>query len=499
MPNHIYSRRQILGAFAGGSIAVLSGCTSTKQKPVVANSRLASITPDPSRRPDFTASLRAAPTEIDLAGRTARTWAYNGVAPGETLRATVGDLIEVTVANDLPEATSIHWHGLAIVNDMDGVPGLTQGDIEPGSNFTYRFIVPDSGTYWFHPHHGLQLDRGLLAPIIIEDPNDGIDADVEFVAMLDDWLDGVDTTPDDEFQALANMDMGSMDMGSMDMGSMSMATSPLLGGDAGDVSYPYHLINGRPVEDPLTFSPSPRAGDRVRLRIINGAGDTAYRFAIGGHTLTVTHADGFAVEPVEVDAILIGMGERYDVTVTLKSGAWPVVALAEGKDQRAAAILRTKDADATATPDLSSQLSELEGKWLRYSDLHAIEAVTLDLPSDSDIRPIPIQLTGSMMQYDWGINGRLYKDHEPITVDADEWISLKIDNQSGMWHPMHLHGHTPQVGRNRGGVRKDTAIVLPSQSIELVMQANNPGDWMIHCHNAYHLEAGMATVMSYNS
>lgn len=436
------------------------------------------------------ASLRAAPTEFELAGRTARTWAYDGVVPGKVLRASVGDLVEVTVANDLPEATSIHWHGLSIVNGMDGVPALTQGDIEPGTEFTYRFVVPDGGTYWFHPHHGLQLDRGLLAPLIIDDPDDGVDADVDYVVMLDDWLDGVDTTPDDELLALQSMDMGNM-------GSMVMATSPLLGGDAGDVSYPYHLINGRPFEDPLTFAPEPRSGDRVRLRIINGAGDTAYRFAVGGHSMTVTHTDGFAVEPVEVDAILVGMGERYDVTLTVQSGVWPVVALAEGKDQRAAAVLRTRDAAATSTPDLTAALTELDGTWLRYADLRAAEAVVLDLPADGDIRPIPLRLTGGMMQYDWGINGVPYANHEPIEVRADEWVSLAFENVSGMWHPMHLHGHTPQIGRARGGPRKDTVNVLPSQTVEMVFQADNPGEWMIHCHNAYHLEAGMATVLSY--
>ena len=490
--NHFLSRRRFLGSAAGAGIVLLTGCASGTDQSNVASSRLTKITADPARRPDVVAALRAAPTEFELAGRVVNTWAYDGAVPGRTVRASVGDLVEVSIANDLPEATSIHWHGLSIVNVMDGVPALTQADIVPGEVFTYRFIVPDSGTYWFHPHHGLQLDRGLLAPLIIEDPNDGVDADVDYVVMLDDWLDGVNTTPETELVALQNMDMDSM-------GSMVMASSPLLGGDAGDVTYPYHLINGRPIEDPLTFDPAPRSGDRVRFRIINGAADTAYRFAVGGHSMTVTHADGFAVEPVEVDALLVGMGERYDITLTVQSGAWPVVALAEGKDQRTAAVLRTRDAAATASPDLAAPIAELDGTWLRYADLRAAEAVALDLPDDGDIRPISVQLTGGMMRYDWGINGVPYGDHEPIEVRADEWVSLVIENASGMWHPIHLHGHSPQIGRPRGSVRKDTVNVLPSQSVEMVFQANNPGDCMIHCHNAYHLEAGMATVLTYGS
>ena len=229
---------------------------------------------------------------------------------------------------------------------MDGVPGVTQPDIEPGAQFTYRFVVPDPGTYWLHPHHGLQLERGLYAPLIIDDPDEHVSSDVEYVIVLDDWLDDTGTTPHDEYERIraAGMEMG--DMSDMDHGSMEMATSPLLGGDAGDAIHPYHLINGRPLDDPETLDPLPRAGDRVRLRFINASADTAYRVAVGGHRLTVTHTDGYPSEPIDVDAFLIGMGERYDVTFVVQSGAWPIVALAEGKDQRAGAIVRTSDTNA---------------------------------------------------------------------------------------------------------------------------------------------------------
>jgi FtsP/CotA-like multicopper oxidase with cupredoxin domain len=104
-----------------------------------------------------------------------------------------------------------------------------------------------------------------------------------------------------------------------------------------------------------------------------------------------------------------------------------------------------------------------------------------------------------MMRDDWVINGVPYGTHESVEVRADEWVGLVIENAAGMGHPMHLHGHTAQLGRARGGVRKDTVNVLPSQPVEMVLQANNPGDWMIHCHSAYHLEAGTATVLSYTS
>ncbi len=102
-----------------------------------------------------------------------------------------------------------------------------------------------------------------------------------------------------------------------------------------------------------------------------------------------------------------------------------------------------------------------------------------------------------MVGFDWRFDGRRFGDHEPIEVDEGEWVALSIENTTSMWHPVHLHGHTPQLGRAPGGARKDTVNVLPGQTVELMVHANNPGQWMLHCHNAYHLEAGMATVMSY--
>jgi FtsP/CotA-like multicopper oxidase with cupredoxin domain len=213
--------------------------------------------------------------------------------------------------------------------------------------------------------------------------------------------------------------------------------------------------------------------------------------------MTITHSDGFPVVPFDVDAFVIGMGERYDVTIDVQSGAWPIIALAEGKDARAAAVLRTVDAVATATPDLNSAISELDGVWLRYADLRAAPNAALTLPSELPSRTL--KLTGGMGRYDWGIDGRPFGEHTPIEVEQGGWLSLVFENTTTMWHPIHLHGHTPQLGVSPAGARKDTVNVLPGTSVALTFPANNPGEWMLHCHNAYHLEAGMATVLSYTN
>ena len=490
----MWTRRRFvtIGAMAG--LGVATGCSrgggtalSPSTPPLPTSPRLG------NRAADVVARYTASPMRWSIAGSDVSTWGYESQLPGPLLRATAGDLVEVTLDNQLSEATSVHWHGLAITNAMDGVPGVTQPDIEPGSQFTYRFVVPNAGTYWFHPHHGLQLERGLYAPFVIDDPGEHVDADVDYVIMLDDWLDGTGTTPENEYERIRSTGMQMGDMSDMDHGSMEMATSPLLGGDAGDARHPYHLINGRPLDDPATLDPLPRAGDRLRLRFVNASADTAYRVAVGGHRLTVSHTDGFPVAPVDVDAFLIGMGERYDVTVDVQSGSWPIVALAEGKDQRAGAILRTADTNARASVIFDA--AELDGKWLRYADLTAHERVRLDPPQA--VTDIDIALTGGMMMTDWGIDGKRYGDHEPIVIEAGEWYSLNIANETTMWHPVHVHGHTPQLGRSPGGVRKDTVNILPGTTAQLVFRATNPGQWMLHCHNAYHLEAGMATLLRY--
>ncbi|MDP3208181.1 MAG: multicopper oxidase domain-containing protein, partial [Rhodoglobus sp.] len=250
-------------------------------------------------------NLRPAPGTIDLAGQTAQTWSY-GTIPAPTVRMTAGDTLRATVTNGLPAETSVHWHGLALRNDMDGVPPLTQTAIAAGGEFTYDFVAPHPGTYWFHPHVGTQLDRGLYGALIVEDPRESLLYDDEWVVVLDDWLDGVTATPDGVLEELSGgMGMGMEGMVMRDGNMLMGATSTLLGGDAGDVYYPTFLVNGRPPEDPEVFESRP--GNRVRIRLINAGGDTAFTVALGGHEMTITHTDGFPVVPTKATSVLVGM------------------------------------------------------------------------------------------------------------------------------------------------------------------------------------------------
>ncbi|MCQ9164161.1 multicopper oxidase family protein [Arthrobacter sp. STN4] len=434
-----------------------------------------------------------------LAGKKITTWGYNGNLVAPTLRGTAGDQLAVTVANKLTEGTSIHWHGLALRNNADGVPALTQEAAPAGKDYPYSFKLPHPGTYWYHSHVEMQRERALYGALVIEDPKETLKYDRDWVIVLDDWLDGVTGTPDEVLKELSQ-GMGSMGgmshgggNGGMVMGHMLMgASSDFLGGDAGDVAYPLHLFNGRDPGNPETFTA--KAGERIRLRIINAAGDTAYRVGVPNQKLTLTHTDGFPVQHTDVDAVVLGMGERIDAILTVRDGYTPVLALAEGKAQMAYGLIST---GTGAAPAMASLPKVLTGKVVDGGQLTADPSV--NLPTKTPDRTHEVRLTGGMAKYDWGINGHRFDMAKPFEnvfdIKAGERVEVKFVNDTEMWHPMHIHGHTFQVGAT--GARKDTVIVRPKQTVTVFFDADNPGQWLFHCHNAYHAERGMMGVFSY--
>ncbi len=451
-----------------------------------------------------TARITPRRVTVDLGGPTVNTWAYGDTIPGPLLRATAGDVLRVELDNQLPDATSVHWHGIALRNDMDGVPGMTQDAIPVGETFRYEFTVPDPGTYFYHPHSGVQLDRGLYGVLIVDSPHGAGEYDAEWVVVLDDWVDGTGRTPDQilaelqqggENRSSGGMDdmdgMEGMDHGSMggSMGGMEAMQSPLLGG-AGDITYPHYLLNGRTSADPVTLSAKP--GQRVRIRFVNAGSDTAFRVAVGGHRMTVSHSDGFPTMPVPTDALLIGMGERFDAIVTLGDGVFPLVASAEGKKGQALAVIRT---GAGRPPAADVEVRELAGQVLLGTDLSPAESARLDRRSID--RRHDLALGGTMSPYRWTINAKTFPDSEPLQLVQGERVRLRFLNQSMMFHPMHVHGHTFALAK--GGARKDTVIVRPMQTVEVDLEADNPGQWAAHCHNIYHAEAGMMTTLSYQA
>jgi len=528
------SRRTVLGTgVAAAAMAALAACTSN---PTAGPSAVTRIMPGDPMIADFearrtvtgktvTTKLTAGEADVVIAGQPVRTWGYGGTLNGPVIRATAGDKLTVPLMNKLSQGTSVHWHGLALRNDQDGVPGLTQQAIAPGAAYDYNFVLPHPGTYWYHSHVEMQRERGLYGALIIADPKETLAYDQEWVIILDDWMDGVTGTPDDVLKELS-MGMGSMNtpapahsMPGMDMGGGSASSMPgmdmggsgstmppmpgmkymlmgarsdFLGGDAGDVSYPYHLFNGKAAAGPETFPSKP--GSRVRLRIINAAADTAYRVGVPGQKITLTHTDGFPAAHRDVDAVVLGMGERIDAILNVQEGFTPVLALPEGKPGMAYGLVST----GTGTPPPATAFPSTLGGTVVDGGMLKADASVL-LPAKPADRVHEVHLTGGMAKYDWGINNRRFDMNNPyegaFDLKVNERVRVDFINDTTMWHPMHLHGHTFQLAG--GGARKDTVIVRPKQTVSVEFDADNPGQWLTHCHNAYHAERGMMGVFSY--
>jgi len=442
---------------------------------------------------------------VDLGGPVVKTWSYDGMVPGPVIRVNKGDIVRATFTSRIPQTTTVHWHGVALRNNMDGTQ-VTQQPIQPGTSFTYQFKAAEPGTYWYHPHIGVQQDRGLYGMLIVDDPAEPGAYDQEWLVVIDDWIDGVRGYTPGKVHSLLMQGMSGMGSGGS-MGSMgpkdgsgvllSGATSSLLGGDAGDVKYPGYVINGRVPAAPHVFTGKP--GQRVRIRILNAGGDTAFRVALGGHVMTVTHTDGHPCQPVRTRALLLGMAERYDVLVTLKDGVFPLVAYAEGKNATALAVVRT---GAGPAPAPGARPAELAGVLRGYRKLRPPESAAP--PRKQADMVSRLRLTGNMGSYSWGFNGQtnpmgdsVIAPSYPRLVRVRQRQRLRITwvNTTKMWHPMHIHGHTFQV--NGTGPLKDTVNVLPGQSVTCDFDTDNPGQWMAHCHNVYHEQSGMMGVIGY--
>lgn len=396
-----------------------------------------------------------------------RTWLYNGRFPGEEIRVAEGEGLRVVLENRLPEPTTVHWHGVPVPNPMDGVPGVTQEPVEPGGSFVYDFVGQPAGSYMYHSHFALQLDRGLLGPLIIEERSPHIDYDREYTVVLDDLLLGEPRLVEGRRSMMMGM------------------------GSAGP-EYAAFLINGRPPADPAVLEV--RRGERVRLRLINPASQTTFRVALAGHRMRVIHADSRPVEPVEVDAVRIGMGERYDVVVDADSpGAWNLVASSVERQTGAGrAVVNYVDASANAPPEGQTPSGISAGRLLTTEDLTGTEPEARE--SRNPDRTFDLTLSSRMMSDGWFIDGQSFPDAEPLEIHQGERVRVRMTNRSMMLHPMHLHGHFFRVGN----ALKETVIVPPHMGrVTFDFTADNPGDWLFHCHNLYHMEAGMARVFRY--
>ncbi len=392
---------------------------------------------------------------------------YNGEFPGPTLRARVGDTVIVHFKNELPEKTTVHWHGLRISDDMDGSPRI-QKPVEPGGTFTYTFVVPDAGTFWYHPHvrTNVQVEKGLYGAIVVQEA-ENIGYTRERMLVVDDIY-------------LTKDGFGAFEPWS------HMVT---MHGRSGNVL----LLNG----EPTPVAPvQAKKGDVERWRIVNTANARTMKIdIIGPAFVRVIGTDGGLIAaPYDIDntRIDVPVGTRYDIEVAYYDAGKvqlrqhiPVAAAGGGVRYKATVMQSVTVADDPAVTDLASP--------------------ALPTPVAIGVRPVDrtVEMTFQAVEdpaspagVTWQINGSGMWDKPIFSFTEGETVIIDIENKAGPEHPFHLHGQFFEILRVNGvdpklpGL-KDTALVPGMGSVKLKAYLDNPGMWMAHCHILEHAELGM--------
>lgn len=427
-------------------------------------------------------ALTAAPNRVPLVGAPhpdTDVWSYNAGVPGPEIRIRQGERLRIVVDNQLSQETTIHWHGIRVPNAMDGVPHLTQKPVGSGTKFIYEFDVPDAGTYWYHPHHhsAEQVGRGLSGALII-DEIEPLRVDRELVWVLGDWRLASDASIVDDFSNRMEM---------------------MMAGRIGNTV----TINGRVPE-----RISVRAGERLRLRLINAAPARVFGIEFRDHRPFIVALDGQPVEPHEPaeGRVVLGPAMRADIVLDMN-----------GKPGTTAAIV-----DAFYK-DMAYKLVEIA-----YTDEPPLRERPLDAPARMHANTMPepdldnaekhtATLQGGMMSgrgmmgmgargmggMGWSINGVAASGHDMapmLTLSRGRSYILAVRNETAWYHPVHLHGHSFRViARNGRSTRYrewlDTVLIPPRESADIAFVADNPGDWMFHCHILDHQDGGMMAVI----
>ena len=425
--------------------------------------------------------LAAAQQALVGAGNPATdVWAYNGSVPGPVLRYRQGERLRIEVENTLGVDTTVHWHGIRLPNAMDGVPGVTQKPIPKGGRFLYEFDLPDAGTYWYHPHLGSpeQVARGLYGALIVEEREPPA-VDRELVWVLSDWR------LDRQAQIVADF------------------MSPM------DASHAGRIGNTVTVNGAIMESFGVRAGERIRLRLINASNARICALRFEGHEPQLIAHDGQPVTPRLAERVVLGPAQRADLVIECTGKpasrhrvvddfyprrAYRLMDLAystEPPRRRALAPLRRLPPNTEPVAD--------PAKAVR----HRIEfggGMMGNMPGGM----------GSMMgsgpgRMFWTVNGKPVAEHDHghaplLELRRGGSYVFELVNDTAWHHPIHLHGHVFKVvsrdGRpNAAEESGDTVLLDPRSRAEIAFVADNPGDWMLHCHVLEHQASGMMALV----
>lgn len=427
--------------------------------------------------------LRVTEKKILIQGKEASVFTITQSDGTFGLYVNKGQPFYVRLENHLQVPTSVHWHGLMLPNNQDGVAFITQFPIYPGLAYTYKFPLIQEGSYWMHSHVNLQEQKLLSAPLILYGPEDVTIADQEAVVLLTDFTF---KSPMTIFQDLKCNQ------------KQKMSSNKMVMQDIVEVDYDAFLANYHTIDNPQIIEVTP--GSRVRLRMINGSSATNFFLHLGALEGEAIAVDGNRIQSLRGTEFELSIAQRLDILVTIppQGGAFPVLAQGEGSNLQTGIILITKGSKA---PSISPRTAQKAGVLTnaQESKLHA----TTPLPERSIDRKLTVELGGNMQEYIWTLNGQSWPEVTPLVVEKGQRVEITFVNTSTMSHPMHLHGHVFQVTaineKPINGAMRDTVLVMPKSSLSIQFDANNPGVWPLHCHVLYHLEAGMLTVLRYKN
>jgi FtsP/CotA-like multicopper oxidase with cupredoxin domain len=472
--------------------------------------------------------------EVNLSGKKTVGFALmlNGQVPAPKLEFTEGDEAEIVLKNRIPnEEVSIHWHGILLPPEMDGVPYVNTPPIKSGEQFTYRFKVRQNGTYWYHSHTNVQEQKGLYGAIVIHPSQKTVPYDKDVVVVLSDWSDENATDilknlrKDGDYYLYKKGTMRSWwgAIQAHSLGNFLNNEWTRMGGmDFSDVGYDAFLINGK--RELQLATPTP--GEKVRLRIINASASTYFNVSLGQEDMNVISADGVDIEPIRAKEFLIGMAETYDVLFEVPDNkSYELRATAQDGTGVASGWIGVGEkvqAPVKAFPDMYATMSHGDHDGHsehghgsshgnhRGTDSKSVQTLTVgqikslqktEFPKDVSVHDVKLELDGDMSRYIWFINGKAIHEERTIEIKEGEIVRFTFVNKTMMHHPMHLHGHFFRVLNKYQAYSplKHTVDVSPHTTRVIEFIANEPGEWMLHCHNLYHLKTGMARVVKYST
>ena len=404
---------------------------------------------------------------------------YNKTTPGPLLKARRGEIIEVEFINRLDHPSTIHWHGIRNINEMDGVPDLTQAAVEPGETFTYRFPVNDAGTFWYHAHHKSweQVARGLYGALIVLDDNEGFEDERDQLIVADDWL--LDKNDQIDTASLGNLGHWSH------------------GGRLGNAL----TING-------SFSPSIEIASQgqVRLRLLNAANARVLSFALNDKLpMKVISVDGSPCEPFEVGEVPIAPAQRVDVTVEDCANLRKLFEVNTGTQYEAASFnpIKQHTTQQSVIHIGAPYYQQIDSADARLVEIHMQGGAMGNLASalfEGEERNLrDLAMNDSKL---WAFNGQVGGyDVTLADVNLGDIVALRVWNDTAWPHAMHLHGqhfwvNSSEFGQEEKALLRDTYLMQPGEKKDLVFIANNPGLWLFHCHMLEHNAAGMGGVLS---